>query len=82
MSKIDPIVNALRMLGQTTRKTPTQIALNWCICKGTIPIVGVKSVKQAEDNLGALGWRLKDREIAALDYAARTKGFRLWQADS
>ncbi|KAK4351007.1 hypothetical protein RND71_030320 [Anisodus tanguticus] len=33
------------------------------ICKGTIPIPGVKSVKQAEANLGALGWQLTSDEL-------------------
>lgn len=48
-----------------------QIAINWCICKGTIPIPGVKTVKQAEENLGALGWHLSSDELLQLEYAAR-----------
>ena len=47
-----------------------QVAINWCICKGTIPIPGVKSVKQAEENLGALGWRLSSEELIQLEFAA------------
>jgi len=82
MKKMDTIISKLRTIEQRTGKTPAQIAINWCICKGTIPIVGVKSAKQAEANLGALGWRLAKEEIATLDEAALTKGFRIWQADS
>lgn len=48
-----------------------QVAINWCICKGTIPIPGVKSVKQAEENLGSLGWRLSSDEIFELESAAK-----------
>lgn len=82
MSKMDPIVSVLRTIGQETTKTPAQVALNWCISKGTIPIVGVKNIKQAEDNLGALGWRLTEKHIEMLDKVTRTKGTRLWQGDS
>lgn len=48
----------------------SQVSLNWCICKGTVPIVGVKTLAQARENLGALGWRLSQEEIEGLDEAA------------
>jgi pyridoxine 4-dehydrogenase len=57
-------------IAQARHKTPAQIALNWCICKGAIPIPGAKTVAQAEQNLGALGWQLSDGEIWELDQAA------------
>ncbi|CAN1250982.1 Pyridoxal reductase, chloroplastic [Linum perenne] len=46
------------------------VAINWCICKGTIPIPGVKTVRQAEENLGALGWKLSLEEQSQLEYVA------------
>jgi pyridoxine 4-dehydrogenase len=48
----------------------SQVALNWCISKGTIPIPGAKNVKQAEQNIGAIGWQLDTGEVAELDRAA------------
>ncbi|RVW88985.1 Pyridoxal reductase, chloroplastic [Vitis vinifera] len=48
-----------------------KVAINWCICQGTIPIPGVKTVKQVEENLGALGWRLSSDELLQLGDAAR-----------
>jgi diketogulonate reductase-like aldo/keto reductase len=51
-------------------KTPSQVALNWLICKGTLPIPGAKSAKQIEQNAGAIGWRLTLEEIKALDGAS------------
>ncbi len=51
-------------------KTPAQVALNWTICKGTVPIPGAKNAKQAAENLGAMGWRLKPEEVVALDKAS------------
>jgi pyridoxine 4-dehydrogenase len=41
--------------------------LNWIICKGAIPIPGVKTPAQVAENAGALGWRLETGEVAALD---------------
>jgi pyridoxine 4-dehydrogenase len=38
--------------------------------KGTVPIPGVKNTRQAEENIGALGWELTGDEVAALDKAS------------
>lgn len=68
LSRVAPLVEALRALGEAHGgKTPAQVALNWCICKGTLPIPGAKSARQAEQNAGALGWRLTAAEVAQLD---------------
>ncbi len=64
------LLACLREIAQSTDKSMSQVALNWCICKGTIPIPGAKSVEQAQDNIGALGWQLNSSEIAELDKAA------------
>ncbi|KAF9602701.1 hypothetical protein IFM89_030589 [Coptis chinensis] len=55
----------------SSKHSSWQVAINWCMCKGTIPIPGVKTIKQAEENLGALGWRLGSNEILQLECAAR-----------
>ncbi|KAL3838032.1 hypothetical protein ACJIZ3_022623 [Penstemon smallii] len=67
---LEPLLNSLREIAQKRNKTIPQVAINWCICKGTIPIPGVKSIKQAEENLGALGWQLTPNELLQLEYAA------------
>ena len=51
-------------------KTNAQVALNWVICKGAMPIPGAKNASQAEQNAGALGWHLTDEEVATLDEAS------------
>ena len=51
-------------------KSNAQVALNWTICKGTLPIPGAKNEKQAQQNAGALGWKLTDDEVAKLDAAS------------
>jgi pyridoxine 4-dehydrogenase len=45
------------------------------MCKGAIPIPGMKTMEMARDNLGALGWRLTAAEEASLEEAsARSQG--------
>ena len=84
MSEVEPVVAELRRLGQAHGgRTPSQVALNWIICKGAIPIPGAKNAAQAEQNAGALGWRLAPDEVAALDRVAKhgQRGIfnRVWQ---
>jgi aryl-alcohol dehydrogenase-like predicted oxidoreductase len=84
MAEIEPIVAALRRIGEGRGgKTPAQVALNWVMCKGAVPLPGAKNAAQAEQNAGALGWRLAADEIAALDAVAKfgQRGVfnRVWQ---
>ena len=65
-----PLITLLKEIGSDHEKTPAQVALNWTICKGTVPIPGAKNARQAADNLGAMGWRLSPEEVAALDQAS------------
>jgi len=68
LGKIQPLIQLLRAIGDAhDGKSPAQVALNWVICKGAVPIPGAKNARQARDNAGALGWRLSEAEIAALD---------------
>ena len=71
VAKIEPLINLLRQLGeQHDGKSPTQVALNWTMCKGTLPIPGAKNMAQARQNAGALGWRLTAEDVARLDAAS------------
>ena len=70
LQKAQPLISLLTEIGATYSKSPAQVALNWTICKGTVPIPGAKNAKQAAENLGAMGWRLSPEEMAALDQAS------------
>ena len=71
LERLQSLLALMREIGQShSGRTPVQVALNWVIAKGAIPIPGVKNVRQAEDVLGALGWQLSIEEIAALDSAS------------
>lgn len=73
LAQVQPLIALLREVGEAHGgKTPSQVALNWLICKGALPIPGVKTVQQAQQNLGALGWRLSEEEVATLDAANGT----------
>ncbi len=68
LTRLQPIINLLRKIGEEHGgKTPGQVALNWLLCKEVIPIPGAKNAQQAQDNSGALGWRLTESEIAELE---------------
>ena len=70
LQRAQSLITLLKETGATHGKTPAQVALNWTICKGTVPIPGAKNAKQAADNLGAMGWRLTPEEVTALDEAS------------
>jgi diketogulonate reductase-like aldo/keto reductase len=53
-------------------KSNVQVALNWVICKGALPIPGAKKAQQAQENAGALGWKLTDEEVSRLDQTSDT----------
>jgi len=68
------IVKLLDELSAKYGKTPAQVAVNWVVGrKGvTAAIVGSKTVKQLDDNLGALGWKMDKRD----DELLRSEGSR------
>ena len=84
MEVVDGIVAELRAIGADHGgKLPSQVALNWVIAKGAVPIPGAKNRVQAEENAGALGWQLDGDELERLDRVAlpgrRTLASRFWQ---
>jgi len=77
--QIQPVVDELTAIGQEHGKTPAQVALNWVICQGAIPIAGAKNDTQAMDNAGALGWRLSPQEVHRLTALGQKGGYSNWQ---
>jgi len=84
MEVVDSIVAELRRIGDGHGgKLPSQVALNWVIAKGAVPIPGAKNRHQAEENAGALGWQLDGDEVERLDRVAlrgiSNLSSRVWQ---
>ncbi|MEL4893899.1 aldo/keto reductase [Crocosphaera sp. Alani8] len=67
LPKTRPLLQGLAEIATLREKTMAQVAINWCICKGFIPIPGAKNYQQMEQNLGATGWRLTEGEVIELD---------------
>ena len=71
LPKLGPLLKLMTEIGQDHGgKSNVQVALNWVICKGALPIPGAKNAVQAQENASALGWRLTDEEFARLDEAS------------
>jgi aryl-alcohol dehydrogenase-like predicted oxidoreductase len=71
IGRIGPLLNAISDVGQEHGgKTNAQVALNWLIAKGALPIPGAKTAAQAQENAGALGWSVTEDQIAKLDEAS------------
>lgn len=71
LSRLGSLLQLMTEIGQDHgNKTPGQVALNWVICKGALPIPGAKTASQAAQNAAALGWRLTAEQVLALDQAS------------
>ncbi|XP_061967313.1 uncharacterized oxidoreductase At1g06690, chloroplastic-like [Populus nigra] len=67
LTKLQPLLNSIKEIGQNYSKTPTQVVLNWLVAQeNVVPIPGAKNAEQAEEFAGALGWRLTSDEINEL----------------
>jgi aryl-alcohol dehydrogenase-like predicted oxidoreductase len=73
LSDLEPLVGLLEDIGRANgNRTRNQVALNWLICQGALPIPGAVSAAQAAENAGAAGWRLRPSDVAALSEASAT----------
>ncbi len=68
------VVDALDEVSAETGKTVPQLALNWLLQRPTVAnvIVGARDEAQLRQNLGAVGWKLTDEQLAKLDAASET----------
>jgi pyridoxine 4-dehydrogenase len=65
------LLNTLQVIAKDYGKTQSQVAINWALCKDTVPIPGCRTVEQAKSNLEAASFRLRPDAVAELDRAAR-----------
>ena len=69
--EFDGLIGLLARIGESHGgKTRGQVALNWLMCNGVIPIPGAKNAHQALQNAGSLGWTLTHEEVETLRTAA------------
>mmetsp|Transcript_17134 Transcript_17134/g.26051 ORF Transcript_17134/g.26051 Transcript_17134/m.26051 type:complete len:425 (-) Transcript_17134:66-1340(-) len=72
---VTPLLRTMEKIANIHDVTVAQVALNYIICKGAIPIPGARTAAQYVDNMGALGWRLTEQEIFELENEADDLGF-------
>jgi aryl-alcohol dehydrogenase-like predicted oxidoreductase len=70
LAQARPLIELVAAIGARRGKSAAQVALNWTMCKGALPIPGAKSAAQLRENAGARGWRLSPDEVARLDEAS------------
>ncbi|MCB9154005.1 MAG: aldo/keto reductase [Caldilineae bacterium] len=74
LERTRPLIEALEEIGRQHDATPAQVALNWLInFHGDLVVVipGATKVYQAQQNAGAMAFRLSDAEMARLDELSR-----------
>lgn len=68
LSRLEPLLAEMQRIATLQGDKPiSQVALNWCVAKGTLAIPGAKNGLQARLNAGALNWSLSEEEVERLD---------------
>eukprot|EP00536_Pseudo-nitzschia_multiseries_P010962 jgi/Psemu1/319972/estExt_fgenesh1_pm.C_3530010 len=70
----EPLLIVLRRIAAERNKTVAQVAINWIMMKGAIPIPGARNSEMARDNFGSMGWALTLEEVAELEMVASKTG--------
>ncbi|WP_250493858.1 aldo/keto reductase [Caballeronia sp. GAWG1-1] len=65
-------VDAVLAIANELGVSAAQVAIAWVLAKGVLPIIGPRTLKQLDDNLGALAVSLSAEQLARLDAASAT----------
>ncbi len=69
-------LDAVLAIAQETDRPPGQVAIAWVLSRGTLPILGPRTLAQLDDNLASAQVRLSAEQLRRLDAAsAITLGF-------
>lgn len=74
LEKSKPVITILKKLAEKYNVTPSQVALNWLIHfhENTVVVIpGATNPKQAEENVGAMRFRLSEEDLQALDIISK-----------
>lgn len=74
LKKLRTLIDCLRELGIKYNVQPAQIAIKWASAKGTIPIVGITKLRQAEELSGVKDIPLEEADISRLETLAAASG--------
>jgi pyridoxine 4-dehydrogenase len=75
---LQPLLLVMEAIAASRNASSAAVALNWCRAHGALPIVGLRSVAQADRAADALSWELTAKERTDLDQLAlATRGARM-----
>jgi aryl-alcohol dehydrogenase-like predicted oxidoreductase len=65
------VTDAVLEVAEDLGRSPAQVALRWLLQRPavTAPIIGARTPQQLDDNLGATGWSLADKQLERLTSA-------------
>ena len=69
LKMLPPLISLMSDIANVHDASPSQVALNWLMRHGTLPIPGAKSAMQAKDNASSMTWSLSTDELEALNVA-------------
>jgi aryl-alcohol dehydrogenase-like predicted oxidoreductase len=78
LKKSLPLIQRLRALAEKYERSPAQIALNWLILfhgDTVLAIPGATKINQAQDNTGAMTFKLTEDELLELDHLSAQSSF-------
>mmetsp|Transcript_11828 Transcript_11828/g.18159 ORF Transcript_11828/g.18159 Transcript_11828/m.18159 type:complete len:362 (+) Transcript_11828:60-1145(+) len=64
------LLGTLEAVARDYDKSIAQVAINWALCKGTVPIPGARTLSMAEENVSAANFRLRADAVDELDRVA------------
>ena len=77
VGKVNPatvaVADAVKAVADQIGVTSAQVALAWTLANPAVaaPLLGARTLRQLEDNIGALAVVLNDAQLASLDEASR-----------
>lgn len=77
IGRVTPVIvavaDAVKAVADQIGATSAQVALAWTLANPAVvaPLIGARTLRQIEDNIGALGIALNDGHLASLDEASR-----------
>lgn len=72
---ISKLLSVMQDIASAHGKTLAQVALNYIICQGGLPIPGARTEEQYLDNMGAMGWRMTKAEMGRIEEESEKLGF-------
>lgn len=69
--RTNTILDALEIIAEETRSTPSQVALAWVLSKNVFPIVGARTIEQLNPSLESVKLNLLEDHLTILDNVSK-----------